>query len=270
MSNLSAVRPASLKSRVSEEEWKVRVDLAACYRLMEVYGMTDLIYNHISARVPGTRDQILINPYGFLYEEVTASSLMKIDLEGNILLQPDHGFGINPAGYVIHSAVHAAREDVVCVIHTHTRAGMAVSAMKCGLLPLTQTSMRFHGCTAYHHFEGPALNLAERERLVRDLGTNDALILHNHGLAACGHTVSEAFCRMYFLENACKAQVDAMSAGQDQLWLPELPIRERTAQTMSSGFDQSNTRHSSGPFDSALEWKAMLRKLDRIDPSYAE
>ena len=129
--------------------------------------------------------------------------------------------------------------------------------------------MRFHGCTAYHHFEGPALNLAERERLVRDLGTNDALVLHNHGLAACGQTVSEAFCRMYFLENACKAQVDAMAAGAE-LWMPALPIRERTAQTLSSGFVQSNTRHSSGPFNSVLEWNAMLRKLNRIDPSYAQ
>ena len=269
MSNLSVVRSTSLRSQVSEEEWKVRVDLAACYRLMEVYGMTDMIYNHISARVPGHHDQILINPYGFLYEEITASSLMKVDLKGNILLQPDHGFGINPAGYVIHSAVHAARDDVGCVIHTHTRAGMAVSAMKCGLLPLSQTAMRFHGCTAYHHFEGPALNLAEQERLVRDMGTNDVLILHNHGLAACGRTVAEAFCRNYFLENACKAQVDAMAAGSE-LWLPEMPIRERTAQVMSSGYVQSNSVHSAGPFDASMEWNALLRKLNRIDPSYAQ
>ena len=179
---------ASVQAAVSPEEWKARVDLAAAYRLVDIYGMTDLIYNHITVRIHGT-EHLLINLYGLLYKEITASSLVKIDFEGNIISKPDTDYGINQAGYVIHGAIHKARPDVASVIHTHTRAGMAVSAMKCGLLPLTQTSIRFHGNIGYHDYEGPAINVDERERLVESLGVHDALILRKHGLLTCGASI---------------------------------------------------------------------------------
>ena len=247
-----------IRATVGEEEWALRVDLAACYRLVARYGMTDLIYNHITARVPGSADHILINPYGFLYTEITASSLYKIDLDGNTVLKPDTHYGINHAGYVIHSAVHGARHDVECVIHTHSRAGMAVSAMKCGLLPLTQTAMRFHGHVGYHDYEGPAVDLDERQRLVRDLGQNDVLILRNHGLLTCGRSVAEAFNILYWLEMACKAQVDAL-ASRTELTRPADDVAARTAHLFAPG-----VRRTYGE----MEWEAMLRELDRIDPSY--
>ena len=174
----------SIRERVSPAEWEARVQLAAAYRLTEMYGMTEMTANHISCRVPGEEGQFLINPYGMLYEEITASSLLKIDLDGNILLNATE-FGVNRAGFVIHSAIHAARHDVDCVAHTHTPAGMAVSAMECGLLPIAQTTMRFLH-VAYHDFEGIADDEGERERLVADLGNNDAMILRNHGLLVCG------------------------------------------------------------------------------------
>src|SRR6266511_1935796 len=163
----------SIRAEVSPEEWQARVDLAACYRLMDKFGMTDLIYNHITARIPGSDDHLLINLYGLLYKEITASSLVKIDVEGNILWKPETDYGINKSGYVIHGAIHKARSDVTCVIHTHTRAGMAVAAMQCGLLPLSQTAIRFHGHIGYHDYEGPAVDLDKRERLVKDLGPHD-------------------------------------------------------------------------------------------------
>ena len=166
----------SLRNEVSPEEWQTRVELAACYRLVDTYGMTDLIYNHITAKIPNT-EFLLINLYGLLYKEITASSLVKIDLDGNIISKPDTDYGINRSGYVIHGAIHQAREDVCCVIHTHTPSGMAVSSMKCGLLPMTQTSMRFVGHLGYHDFEGPAIDLDERVRLVHDLGMHDAMVL---------------------------------------------------------------------------------------------
>ena len=268
MAQLKAIESTKLRERVNETEWRTRVDLAACYRLMAVYGMTDLIYNHITARIPGTADELLINPYGMLYEEIRASSLVKIDIEGNILLQPDQEYGINPAGYVIHSAVHQARQDVQCVIHTHSRAGMAVSAMRCGLLPLAQTSMRFYNCTSYHAFEGPALNLDERLRLVSDLGRNDTLILRNHGLLVCGRTIADAFNRMYFLENACRLQVDAMAAGTDLQFVPP-EIAQLTAEILSPDRSTTNSIHNASPLDGELEWRALRRKLDRTDPTYA-
>ena len=183
----------SIKDQVSPEEWRARVDLAACYRLIDTYGMTDLIYNHITARVPGEEDVVLLNLYGLLYKEITASSLVKIHVDGEIIWKPDSDYGINKSGYVIHGAIHKARPDVACVLHTHTRAGMAVAAMKCGLLPLSQTSIRFVGHIGYHDYEGPAVELDERERLVRDLGPHDALIMRNHGLLTCGATVQQAF-----------------------------------------------------------------------------
>ncbi len=258
MSKVSIVEFKPMRDRVDEAEWQMRVDLAACYRLVARYGMTDLIYNHITARVPNAPGHILINPYGFLYSEITASSLYKIDLEGNVILKPDTHYGINHAGYVIHSAVHGARHDVECVIHTHSRAGMAVSAMKCGLLPLTQTAMRFYGATSYHDYEGPAVDLDERQRLVRDLGRNDVMILRNHGLLACGRTIAEAFNILYWLEMACKAQVDAMAA-RTELQLPAEAVAEKTAHLFAPG-----TRRVYGE----MEWEAMLRQLDREDASY--
>ncbi|MEI6470246.1 MAG: class II aldolase/adducin family protein, partial [Betaproteobacteria bacterium] len=201
----------SLKNTVSAQEWQARVQLAACYRLIDYYGMSDLIYNHITACIPGT-DHFLINLYGLLYKEITASSLVKIDLAGNIITTPKTDYGINKSGYVIHGAIHEARADVQCVIHTHTRAGMAVSTMQCGLLPLTQTSMRFVGHIGYHQFQGPAIDLAERASLVHDLGPHDAMILYNHGLLTCGATIEQAFNTMYQLELSCRSQVDAMAA----------------------------------------------------------
>jgi ribulose-5-phosphate 4-epimerase/fuculose-1-phosphate aldolase len=224
---------------------------------MPLFGMSDLIYNHITARIPGSDDHLLINPYGFMYEEITASSLVKIDLAGNIVFNPNRDCGINQAGYVIHSAVHAAREDVQCVIHTHSRAGMAVSALKCGLLPLTQTAMRF-GSVAYHEYEGVAIDLEERERLVRDLADSEVMILRNHGLLAAGADIPQAFNAMYWLEMACRAQVDAMACNTE-LNLPEPAIIEKTAHLYKPG-----TRRPYG----VMEWPAMLRHLDRRDPSY--
>ena len=172
----------SLKNEVSPQEWEARVQLAACYRLIDAYDMTDLIYNHITLKIPGT-EHLLINLYGLLYKEITASSLVKIDLDGNILYKPDTDYGINKSGYVIHGAIHQAREDVNCVIHTHTRAGMSVASMACGLLPMTQTSIRFVNHLGYHDFEGPAIDLDERIRLVADLGVHNAMVLRNHGFS---------------------------------------------------------------------------------------
>jgi len=241
----------SIRDEVSPEEWQVRVDLAACYRLVDRYGMSDLIYNHITARVPGPEHHLLINLYGVLYKEITASSLVKIDLEGDIVWKPDTDYGINKSGYVIHGAIHRARKDVTCVMHTHTPAGMAVAAMKGGLLPLTQTSIRFVGHIGYHDYEGPATDVAERERLVRDLGPHDAMILRSHGLLTCGATIQQAFNTMYQLEMSCRAQVDAMAARTD-LIVPSREVLEKTAHLYQPG-----TRRPYG----VLEWPAMLRLL---------
>jgi len=240
----------SIRGEVSPAEWQARVDLAACYRLMDKYGMTDLIYNHITARIPGT-DHLLINLYGLLYKEITASSLVKIDAEGEILWKPLTDYGINKSGYVIHGAIHKARADVTCVIHSHTRAGMAVAAMKCGLLPLSQTAIRFVGHLGYHDYEGPALELDERERLVRDLGPHEALIMRNHGLLTCGATIQQAFNNMYQLELSCRAQVDAMAA-RTELTMPGENVLAHTAHLYQPG-----TRRPYG----VLEWPAMLRLL---------
>jgi ribulose-5-phosphate 4-epimerase/fuculose-1-phosphate aldolase len=241
----------SIRDQVSPEEWQARIDLAACYRLIDRYGMTDLIYNHITARVPGPGHHLLINLYGLLYKEITASSLVKIDLEGNILWKPDTDYGINVSGYVIHGAIHRGRPDVSCVIHTHTPGGMAVSAMKCGLLPLTQTAIRFVGHIGYHDYEGPATELEERERLVRHLGPHDAMILRSHGLLTCGATIQQAFNTMYQLEMSCRAQVDAMAA-RTELLLPPEEVLQKTAHLYQPG-----TRRPYG----VLEWPAMLRLL---------
>jgi ribulose-5-phosphate 4-epimerase/fuculose-1-phosphate aldolase len=242
----------TIRDEVSPQEWQARLDLAACYRLVDAYGMTDLIYNHITARIPGSDDHLLINLYGLLYKEITASSLAKIDLEGNIIWKPDTDYGINKSGYVIHGAIHQARPEIKCILHTHTRAGMAVAAMACGLLPMSQTAIRFHGHIGYHDYEGPAIDLAEREALVRDLGPHHAMIMRNHGLLTCGATVQQAFNTMYQLEMSCRAQVDVMAA-RAELTLPGENVLAHTAHLYQPG-----TRRPYG----VLEWPAMLRLLE--------
>jgi ribulose-5-phosphate 4-epimerase/fuculose-1-phosphate aldolase len=246
-----------VREQVSQAEWQVRVNLAACYRLMAEYDMVEMIANHISARVPGEEGHFLINPFGMLYEEITASSLIKIDLDGNVLFNATD-YGVNQAGYVIHSAVHSARHDVDCVIHTHTLAGMSVSAHKQGLLPLAQSAMRF-GDIAYHDYEGPALELDERARLIKDLGDREAMILRNHGLLTVGASIPECFNNHYRLERACQLQVMTLSCGTEI----QLPPDEVVQQTYA-GF-KSGVRRRHG----LLEWPSLLRKLDRKDPGYA-
>ena len=266
MNSNPSVEVRSLRDAVSTAEWRTRVDLAACYRLIARDGLTDLIYNHITARVPDAPGYFLINPFGFLYEEITASCLYKIDLDGEVVLRPRFApgvdFGMNYTGYVIHSAVHGARHDVGCVIHTHSRAGVAVSAMECGMLPLNQTSLRFYNRVGYHDFEGPALNLEERQRLVRDLGDAEALVLRNHGLLACGRSVAEAYNVMHFLEAACRYQVSALAGGKVRR------VPDAVAEQTARGFAAARFA-AENPFDGRLEWAALTRALDRIDPSYA-
>jgi ribulose-5-phosphate 4-epimerase/fuculose-1-phosphate aldolase len=248
---------------MTSEERQTRIDLAACYRLVARYGMTDLIFNHITARIPGAGHALLINPFGLLYEEITASSLVKIDIEGNILDPGTTPYGINRAGYVIHSAVHGARDDVQAVIHTHTRAGVAVSCMKQGLMPISQTALRFLGRTGYHDFEGPAIDEGERARLIAALGSNDALILRNHGLLTVGRTIAEAFLLMQRLETACQIQVAALAGGEPIL--PSEESRRRTAELFNprTGSDDVSVAGT-------LEWPALLRQIDRIDPAYRD
>ena len=259
MSNRNAVPLSAVRAQVSAEEWEARVDLAACYRLIALFGMSDLIYNHATVRVPGTEDELLINPYGYMYEEITASSLVRINLAGEETFNPHANYGINHAGYVIHSAVHAVRHDAKCVIHTHSRAGMAVAALKCGLLPLTQTAMRFAN-VAYHDYESVAVDVDERARLARDLGDADVMILRNHGLLALGPSVAEAFNALYWLELACKVQVDAMACN-GELNMPSVEVQQKTAHLY-----RPTTRRPFG----VLEWPAMLRHLDRRHPGYRD
>src|SRR3954453_10856476 len=248
---------ASLRANVSAEEWQARVDCAAAYRLIDLYGMSDLIANHISMRVPGEPDAFLINAYGLLYEEITASSLIKIDHEGNVLAQPDFGelkYGVNRAGFVIHSAIHMAKPEVNCIIHTHTWAGMAVSTMECGLLPNTQTSMRF-AKISYHDYEGVVVDTKLREQLVKDLGDNNAMILRSHGLLTAAETIPEAFNAMHRLELSCKTQIAAMSCNTKLIEVPA-DVVEATYTNY-----QPKVRRPFG----VLDWPALLRKLDRID-----
>jgi ribulose-5-phosphate 4-epimerase/fuculose-1-phosphate aldolase len=247
-----------VREQVSREEWEVRVNLAACYRLMHEFGMVEMVANHISVRVPGSHNEFLINPYGMLYEEMTASSMIRVDIGGNVLFNATD-YGINQAGYVIHSAVHAARHDVDCIIHTHTLAGMAVSAMKCGIMPIAQSSMRFADI-AYHDYEGIALRLDERERLVWNLGDRTAMVLRNHGLLTVGPSIPECFNNMFRLERACQLQVMALSCNIE-LQLPPEEVVKYTNHQMLPG-----TRRRFG----LLEWPALLRKLDRADPSYRD
>jgi ribulose-5-phosphate 4-epimerase/fuculose-1-phosphate aldolase len=248
----------SVREQVSAEEWDARVNLAAAYRLTAMYGYTEMIANHISCRVPGHHDQFLINPYGMLYEEIDASCLIKVDVDGNTLFNQTD-YNVNVAGFVIHSAIHMARSDVDCVAHTHTPAGMAVSAMECGLLPLAQTSMRFLHI-AYHDFEGIADDIGERERLVRDLGNHEAMILRNHGLLVVGRTIPAAFNLLFRMERACEVQVMALSCNT-KLTMPPQDVLEKT-------FDKMKPRPELPNRNGELAWPALLRKLDRVDASY--
>ena len=259
MSDLSHLSVPSMRERVSQAEWQTRVDLAACYRLVHHYGMDDLVYNHISARVPGEEGHFLINAYGMTYDEITASSLVKVDFDGDIVQDSGTGYGINRAGFVIHSAVHRGRPDVACVVHTHTPAGMAVSAMECGLQPLTQNAMFFSG-VGYHDYEGPAVDLDEQQRLVADLGGHVAMILRNHGLLAVGATIPEAFITIYWLERACQAQVLAFSSGKN-LTVPGMDVIETTNSRYQPG-----QRRNIGE----LEWAGLLRLVERRYPGFRE
>jgi ribulose-5-phosphate 4-epimerase/fuculose-1-phosphate aldolase len=251
-----------LKDQVSPEEWAMRVDLAACYRLVEMFGWSDLLGTHLSARVPGEEDAFLINPYGLLFEETTASSLVKIDEDGNILSPTE--YNINPAGFVIHGAVHMARPEVACAIHTHTQAGTSIATQKDGLLPLTQHALAVIAHTAYHGYEGIATDLSERERLVADLGEANILVLRNHGLLTVGRTVAEAFVWMYRAERACRMQLAFQSSGAEATEIPE----EVQATTIARN-RLANSPQGHRPIG-VLEWPALLRKLDRVDTSYRE
>ena len=246
---------ASLKNRVSAEEWKTRVECAALYRLVALHGWDDMIFTHISMRVPGPEHHFLINPYGFMFEEITASSLVKVDLDGNIVAETPHY--INPAGFTIHSAIHAAREDALCVIHLHTDAGVGVSAQAHGLLPLTQNATLVMPQVAYHDYEGVALNHDERERLVKDIGDKKLMLLRNHGTLAVGATAAEAFIGIYFLERACAQQVNALSGGRDQVLEAPQAAQEET-RGQSAGLAAV----------SGLAWPGLMRKLDRRMPGY--
>jgi ribulose-5-phosphate 4-epimerase/fuculose-1-phosphate aldolase len=243
---------------MDEAEWRVRCDLAALYRLIAHFRMTDFIYTHISARVPGPREHFLINHYGILFHEMRASDLVKVDLDGAVVDPADAGKRVNQAGFTIHSAVHGARADLHCVVHTHTTAGIAVSAQKQGLLPISQHALRFYGRLAYHGYEGVALDLDERERLVRDLGPHKAMILRNHGLLAGGATIAEAFIRIYYLERACQAQIAAQSGGAELEFPPE-SVRLKTS-------TQSNRPASVAHNEWA--WGSALRLIEGQGPDW--
>ncbi|MFJ3486461.1 class II aldolase/adducin family protein [Pseudomonas sp. NPDC090202] len=248
-----------MKDHVSAAEWQTRVDLAACYRLVALHGWDDLIFTHISAKVPGTED-FLINPYGQMFHEITASSLVKVDQAGHKLM--DSPYEINPAGFTIHSAVHEAREDVTCVLHTHTAAGVAVSAQKQGVLPISQQSIFVLSSLGYHAYEGVALNPEEKVRLQADLGPNNFLMLHNHGLLACASTIADTFLMMFTFQRACEIQVLAQGGGAELI-----PIDGKIlagAKAMVAGV----TRSATG-MGGHLAWPALLRKLDQFSPGYA-
>ncbi|MGI9068638.1 MAG: class II aldolase/adducin family protein [Pyrinomonadaceae bacterium] len=247
-----------VRQQVSEQEWQARIDLAAAYRLVAHYAWDDLIFTHLSARVPGPEHHFLINPYGMMFEEITASSLVKINLEGQIVLSSP--YFINPAGFTIHSAVHAAREDALCVIHLHTDHGVAVSAQKNGLLPVSQQSLFALASLAYHNYEGLALNEDEKSRLVADLGNKTYMILRNHGLLTIGKTPAEAFLGMYILERACRIQILAQSGGGTLL-----PVSEPIIETVAAQLNAVTVGQGA-----QLAWPGLLRKLDRIDPSFRE
>ncbi|MEO6433152.1 MAG: class II aldolase/adducin family protein [Sphingomicrobium sp.] len=254
---LDSVAVPSLEGTVSDEEWNIRVDLAAAYRMVAHYGWDDLIFTHLSARVPGPEHHFLINPYNLMFEEITASSLVKIDVHGNAV-EPTP-FITNPAGFTIHSAIHMAREDAGAVMHLHTPAGQAVSAHEDGLLPLTQTAMLIRGSLGFHDYEGVATDLEERERLVADLGDKQGMILRNHGTLAVGGNVGECFLTLYYIERACAAQIMALSAG-DKCSNPPQGTPEMAAEQGAIGLKVAAN---------LLAWPALLRKAHRLDPSFA-
>ena len=245
----------SLENNVSAEEWRLRVNLAACYRLVALYGWSDLIFTHISARIPGPEHHFLINPYGMMFDEITASSLIKVDQACNKLSESP--FPVNPAGFVIHSAIHAAREDIECVLHTHTRAGVAVSAQRCGVLPISQQSTFVLGSLAYHDYEGVAIRDDEKTRLQHDMGHANYLMLRNHGLLTVGKTIADAFLNMYVFETTCQIQIAAQAGGA----LTEVDPR------ILHGVAESARVQSAGQ-GGMFTWPALLRKLDRVDTSY--
>ena len=246
-----------VKARVSAEEWQTRVDLAACYRLVAMYGWSDLVFTHITAKIPESENQFLINPYGMLFDEITASSLVKIDLAGN-KLDADNPFPINPAGFTIHSAIHAARHDAKCVLHTHTANGVAVAAQKNGVLPISQQSIFVLSSLAYHDYEGVALNNTEKPRLVADIGGKLFFMLRNHGLLTVGASVADAFLFMYLFETTCNIQIRAQSGGGELIPIPQPIIDGAQAQS------KAVTKGLGG----SLAWPGLLRKLDRISPDY--
>ena len=251
----SAASP--VRSQVSDTEWQTRVDLAAAYRLVALYGWDDIVFTHISARVPGPEHHFLINPYGMMFEEITASSLVKVDIHGNIVM--DTPYPINPAGFTIHSAIHAAREDAKCVLHVHSINGVAVSAQKNGLLPLSQHSIFVLASLAYHDYEGVALNEDEKPRLVADLGDKTYFMLRNHGLLTVGESISDAFLAMYFFEASCMIQLRAQAGGGELI-----PIDPRIIGCAKAAAKQVTQGKGAG----ALAWPGLLRKLDRNDPSF--
>lgn len=250
----------SMKGRVSDAEWDTRVNLAACYRLLAHHGMTDGTATHISARVPDEPDTFLLNPYGYLFDEITASSLVKINHQGEIV--DGSTFPYNEAGFCIHSAVLKGRPEIGTALHTHSDAGMAVAAQKCGLLPISQTALRFYDNIAYHDYEGIALDLSEQERLQKDLGGAYAMILKHHGLLTVGRTVAEAWTMIWDLEKACQSQVWAMAGGMDNIDMPSEEVCRHTAEQYA--------RHYSNKPAGEAGWPAQLRMLDRIDPSYRD
>jgi ribulose-5-phosphate 4-epimerase/fuculose-1-phosphate aldolase len=247
-----------VRAQISSEEWALRTDLAACYRLIAHYGWDDLVFTHITARVPGPEHHFLINPYGMMFEEISASSLVKIDLAGNKVLPSP--YEINPAGFTIHSAIHAAREDAQCVIHLHTDCGVAVSAQRDGLLPISQISLFPLSALGYHDYEGVALRDDEKPRLVADLGEHSVMILRNHGTLAVGPTVADAFLQIYALERACRAQILAQSGG--------VPL-VKVSDAILAGVKEMAEKATRG-LGGQIAWPALLRKLDRIDPSFRD
>ena len=254
---LDSLEIPSLKGKVSDEEWAIREDLAAAYRMIAHYGWDDLIFTHLSARIPGPDHHFLLNPYQLMFEEVTASSLVKVDVTGNPV--DPTPFVTNPAGFTIHSAIHMARDDAHAVMHLHTPHGQAVAAHQEGLLPLTQTAMLIRGEVAFHDYEGVAVDLDERDRLVADLGTKNAMILRNHGTLAVGKNVGECFIRIYYLERACQAQIMALSAGDD-VNKPPQGAPEITAEQGAVGLPMAAN---------FLAWPALKRKAYGLDPSFA-
>ncbi len=245
----------SVQHLVSPEEWQLRVDLAACYRLAAHYGWSDLVFTHISARLPGPEHHFLINPYGLMFDEITASSLVKVDLQCNKLL--DSPFPVNPAGFVIHSAVHEARDDAQCVMHTHTRAGVAVSAQKDGVLPISQQSTFVLASLAYHDYEGVAFRDDEKPRLKADMGRANFLMLRNHGLLVAGKSIPDAFLSMYLFETTCQIQVSAQAGGELTQINPAIVSGVREAMRVQTGGQGG-----------AFVWPSLIRKLDRLDPGY--